>query len=169
MLSVQERELPTFKSAQKDLFSIVKKLINNENLKKLLFYPVREALEKPDLTEEETFGLLHKNIRVVPQLPIEEDINSYIIITFDNFVTNEANPLYRDNIITFDVICHMDTWVMTGYQLRPYMIMGEIDRMLSDQKLCGIVGRVEFISANQLLLSGELAGFTIMYRVINDV
>lgn len=158
----------TFKTAQKDLFSIVTKFINNEDLKKLLFYSSKDALEKKELTEEETFGLLHKNIRVIPQLSIEEEINSYIIISFDNFTTNANNPEFRDNIITFDIICHMDHWVMENYQLRPYMIMGQIDGMLNGQKLNGI-GRVDFISANQLLLSGELAGYTLMYRVINDV
>lgn len=158
----------TFQTAQKDLFSIITKFINNEDLKKLLFYSSKDALGKPDLTEEQTFGLIHKNIRVIPQLDVEEEVNSYVIVTFDNFATNANNPEFRDNIITFDIICHMDTWVMENYQLRPYMIMGQIDGMLDRQKLNGI-GRVEFISANQLLLSGELAGYTLMYRVINDV
>ena len=57
---------------------------------------------------------------------------------------------------------------MNGYQLRPYKIMGEIDGMLNNQKLNGI-GTTEFVSANQLLLNNELAGYTLMYRVVNDV
>lgn len=158
----------TFETAQKDLFKIVQKLIGNEKLKKLLFYPVKDALDKADLTVEESVGLLHKNIRVVPRLAIEEEIEAYIIITFDAFTTNEKNPEFRDNIITFDVICHMDSWVMEDYQLRPYLIMGEIDGMFNKSKLNGI-GRVEYVSANQLLLSEDLAGFSLMYRVINDV
>lgn len=158
----------TFETAQKDLFKIVQKLIGNEKLKKLLFYPVKDALDRPELTVEESVGLLHKNIRVIPQLPIEEDVEAYIIVTFDAFTTNGKNPEFRDNVISFDVICHMDNWVMEDYQLRPYLIMGEIDGMFNKSKLNGI-GRVEYLSANQLLLSPELAGFSVMYRVINDV
>lgn len=157
-----------FGTAEKDLFSIVDKLMGNDNLKKLLYYPVKDAIDQPSLTQEQALGLIHKNIRVVPKLTIDEEVESYIIITFDNFMTNANNPQYRDNIITFDIICHMDTWVMNNYQLRPYKIMGEIDKMLNNQKLNGI-GRVDFISANQLLLNDELAGYTLMYRVINDV
>ena len=71
-------------------------------------------------------------------------------------------------MITFDIICHTNTWVMEGYQLRPYKIMGEIDGMLNNQKLNGI-GVVEFAGATQLLLNSELAGYTLMYRVVNDV
>ena len=164
---VQTQET-TFLTAQKDLFKIVQKFINNEKLKKLLFYPVKDALDRKDLTGEETLGLLHKNIRVLPKLQVNEDVQSYIIIGFDGFTTNVKNPEYRDNIITFDVICHFDSWVMENYQLRPYLIMGEIDGMLNKSKLNGI-GTVEFISANQLLLSSDLAGFSLTYRVINDV
>ena len=164
---VQKQET-TFLTAQKDLFKIVQKFINNEKLKKLLFYPVKDALDRKDLTSEETLGLLHKNIRVIPKLQVSEDVQSYIIIGFDGFITNAKNPEYRDNIITFDVICHFDSWVMENYQLRPYLIMGEIDGMLNKSKLNGI-GTVEFISANQLLLSSDLAGFSLTYRVINDV
>lgn len=164
---VQTQET-TFLTAQKDLFKIVQKFINNEKLKKLLFYPVKDALDRKNLTSEETLGLLHKNIRVIPKLQVSEDVQSYIIIGFDGFITNAKNPEYRDNIITFDVICHFDSWVMENYQLRPYLIMGEIDGMLNKSKLNGI-GTVEFISANQLLLSSDLAGFSLTYRVINDV
>lgn len=158
----------TFASAQKDLFKIVQKMINNENLKKLLYYPVKDALEQPNLTAEESVGLMHKNIRVIPKLPVSEEVQAYIIVTFDAFTTNAKNPEFRDNIITFDVICHMDQWVMDNYQLRPYMIMGELDGMFNKSKLNGI-GRVDYVSANQLLLSEDLAGFSLMYRVINDV
>ena len=164
---VQTQET-TFLTAQKDLFKIVQKFINNEKLKKLLFYPVKDALDRKDLTSEETLGLLHKNIRVIPKLQVNEDVQSYIIIGFDGFTTNVKNPEYRDNIITFDVICHFDSWVMENYQLRPYLIMGEIDGMLNKSKLNGI-GTVEFLGANQLLLSSDLAGFSLTYRVINDV
>ena len=158
----------TFRTAEKDLFKVMDKLMSNKNLQKLLYYPVKNAYDQPELTQEQALSLINRNIRVVPKLTIDEEVESYIIVTFDNFITNANNPLFRDNIITFDIICHMDTWVMNDYQLRPYKIMGEIDAMINKQKLNGI-GRADFISANQLLLNDELAGYSLMYRVINDV
>lgn len=158
----------TFESAQKDIFEIVNKLINNDDLKKLLFYATKDTLRKPNLTEEETMGLVHDRIKVVPKIPVDEELKSQIIISFDNYTTNANNPEFRDNIITFDILCPLSTWVLEGYNLRPYKIMGEIDGMFNKQKLNGI-GTVEFISATQLLLSEELAGFTLVYRVVNDV
>ena len=40
--------------------------------------------------------------------------------------------------------------------------------MLNNQKLNGI-GVVDFSGATQLLLNSDLAGYTLMYRVVNDV
>ena len=167
-IDLVNRQETTFLTAQKDLFKIVQKLIDNEKLKKLLFYPVKDALSRDNLSDEESIGLLHNNIRVIPKLVAEEDVQSYVIIGFDGFIPNKNNPEFRDNVITFDIICHLDTWVMENYQLRPYLIMGEIDGMLNNKKLNGI-GTVDFVSANQLLLSNDMAGFSLMYRVINDV
>lgn len=163
-----EKQETTFATAQKDLFKLVQQLIANDKLKKLLFYQTKDALERPSLSSEETLGLIHKNIRVIPKLETDEEVEAYVIITFDNFTTNATNPEFRDNTITFDIICHLDNWVMENYQLRPYLIMGEIDGMLNKKKLNGI-GEVDFMGANQLILSPDLAGFTLSYRVINDV
>lgn len=158
----------TFESAEKDLFGIVQRLIENNKLKNLLFYQTKDAIRQKNLTDEETLSLLHSNIRVIPNLSVDPEVKAYVIISFDNFVPNATNPEYRDNIITFDIICHMDCWVLENYQLRPYKIAGEIDGMLNNSKLNGI-GTVEFAGGNQLILNSELAGFSLMYRVVNDV
>lgn len=167
-LNTVEFTKSTFLTAEKDLFNIINKLLGNENLKRLLYYPTKDALDKPLLTKQQSLELMNKNIKVVPKILAEETVESYVIITFDNFFTNENNPEFRDNTITFDIICHMDTWVMNNYQLRPYKIMGEIDGMLNNSKLNGI-GVVEFLSANQLILNDIFAGFSLSYRVVNDV
>ena len=158
-----------FNATGKDLYKIMEKMLANQNLLKLLKYSTPDALtSKRDLTEEEKSELVNKNIKVVPQLPIPEEEGSFIIVAFDGFVTNENNPEFRDNMITFDVLCFMDCWIMNDYMLRPYKIMHEIDEMFNNSKLNGI-GKVDFISANSLILSSELAGFTMVYRVVNDV
>ncbi len=158
-----------FDSTGKDLYRIMERMLGNQNLLKLLKYSTPDALtSKEDLTEEEKSELINTQIKVVPQLPIPEEEGSYVIVGFDNFIPNETNPEFRDNVITFDVLCYMDSWIMDDYMLRPYKIMHEIDEMFNKSKLNGI-GRVDYISSNSLILSSELAGFTMMYRVINDV
>ena len=95
-----------------------------------------------------------------------ESLKSYIILTFDNFVPNPTNPQFRDCIVTFDVICHTDYWDIGNYRLRPLKIAGYIDGLLDDCKLSGI-GTFQFAGCNELILSEDLAGYTLTYKAIH--
>lgn len=157
-----------FLSAGKDLQSIINKLITNQNLLKLLKYTTPDALSKPDLTPQEIKELINKNIKTVPKVPIlEEEVGGYIIVIFDYFKPNYNNPMFRNNLIIFDVICQMDNWIMDDYMLRPYKIMHEIDSMFNETKLNGI-GKVEFAEATSLVIDDRYAGYSLKYMVIND-
>lgn len=152
----------SFLSINKDMRLLVDKILSNERLKKLLFYTTRDALEKPKLTEEESISLFGKQIKLVPKLYVDGSVLTYIIISFDNFVESE-NPQFRDNIIEFDIICHFDQWQLKDYDLRPYRIAAELDSMLDKKRLTGI-GKIEFLGANQIILTDEFAGICLMYR-----
>nr|DAD78715.1 MAG TPA: hypothetical protein [Siphoviridae sp. ctB3v5] len=86
---------------------IIGKMLKNERLKRLLFYTTRDALDKPNITEDQSIELIGKNIKTVPKLYVDKDVLNYVYITFDNF-SPSGNPEFRDNIIMFDVICHYD-------------------------------------------------------------
>lgn len=156
----------SFLSVDKDMSIIADYLMKNERLKKLLYYNTKDCLSKDDLTEEETLELFGKNIRIIPKLYVDGSVINYIIISFDNFVGNRTNPEFRDNIIEFDIICHIDQWHLQDFQLRPYKIAAEIDSMLDGQKLTGI-GKLEFLGANQMILTDEYAGLCLMYSAIH--
>ena len=152
----------SFLSINKDMRLLVDKILSNERLKKLLYYTTRDALDKPKLTEEESISLFGKQIKLVPKLYVDGSVLTYIIISFDNFVES-GNPQFRDNVIEFDIICHFDQWQLKDYDLRPYRIAAELDSMLDKQKLTGI-GLIEFLGANQIILTDEFAGVCLMYR-----
>ena len=153
-------------SIDKDMEIITNKMIKNERLKKLLYYNTKDALDKPNIGEEASLELFGKNIKIVPKLYIDSSVLNYIIISFDNFTPNASNPEFRDNIISFDVICHFDQWQMQGFSLRPYKIAAEIDSMFNEKHLTGI-GNLKFLGANQLILNDEFAGFSLMYQAIH--
>ena len=156
----------SFLSVEKDMSLITSYLLKNDRLKRLLYYTTPDCLNKPNLTDEETIGLIHKSIKIVPKLYVDGSVLNYIILSFDNFTTNRNNPEFRDNIVEFDIICHFDQWNLSDFQLRPYRIAAEIDSMLNNQKLTGI-GRLEFMGANQMLLTDEYAGLCLMYQAIH--
>ena len=158
----------SFLSIQKDLDIITKKMMKNTRLQRLLYFTTPDALDKrpQDIPEEAVYELFQKNIKVVPKLYIDGSVLSYIIISFDNFTPNAENPEFRDNIISFDIICHFDQWKLKDFQLRPYMIAAEIDSMLNGKHLTGI-GDLQFLGANQLVLNDEFAGVSLMYQAIH--
>lgn len=156
----------SFLSTEKDMNLIVQMIMKNERLKKMLYYTTRDCMNKPNLTEDETLGLFGEQIKIVPKLTVDGSVLNYIIVSFDNFTGNRKNPEFRDNIIEFDIICHFDQWKMKDFELRPYKIAAEIDSMFNGKHLTGI-GELEFLGANQMILTDEFGGLCLMYQAIH--
>ena len=164
----------SFMSVEKDLTIITDQMLKDKRLTKLLYYTGKEVLSTkpefrklyPDLTEQQLVELLGKNIKIVPKLYVDGSVLTYIIISFDNFITNAENPQFRDNVVTFDIICHFDQWQLEDFQLRPYRIAAEIDTLFNNQKLTGI-GTFQFLGCNQIILNDEFGGLTLMYSAIH--
>ena len=155
-----------FLSAQKDMSIITNMILKNNNLKKMLYYTTKDCLNQPALTEDQSLELFNNNIKLVPKLSVDGSVKNYIIISFDNFTMNMTNPEFRDNVIEFDIICHFDQWNLGDFELRPYRIAAEIDSMFNDRHLTGI-GKLEFLGANQMILTDEFAGLCLMYRAVH--
>lgn len=157
----------SFLSLEKDLNIIINEMSKNKRFQRLLYYTTKDALDKPDITDTQMIELFGKNIKTVPKLYIDGSVLNYIIISFDNFTPNATNPEFRDNIISFDIICHFDQWQLNETtELRPYKIAAEIDTMFNEKHLTGI-GKLQFLGANQLLLNDEFAGLSLMYSAIH--
>ena len=156
----------SFLSTEKDMNLIVQMIMKNERLKKMLYYTTRDCMNKPNLTEDETLGLFGEQIKIVPKLTVDGSVLNYIIVSFDNFTGNRTNSEFRDNIIEFDIICHFDQWKMKDFELRPYKIAAEIDSMFNGKHLTGI-GELEFLGANQMILTDEFGGLCLMYQAIH--
>ena len=156
----------SFLSIEKDLEIIVNHLCKNERLKRLLYYTTPDAIDKPNLDDEQMIQLFKKNIKLIPKLYVDGSVLNYIIINFDNFIPNDTNPEFRDNKIYFDIVCHLDNWALQDFQLRPFRIAAEIDSMFNGKHLTGI-GTLNFLGANQIILTDEFAGLCLMYQAVH--
>lgn len=167
-MKIERFSLPksSFLSMEKDMSIITDKVLSCDRLKKLLYYTSADALSRPNLTIEQSNELFGKNVKIVPKLTVDGSVLNYIMINFDNFTTNASNPEFRDNIIEFDIICHFDQWKLEDFQLRPYRIAAELDSMLDKQHLTGI-GKLDFLGANQIILTDEFGGLCLMYSAIH--
>lgn len=171
----------SFLSCEKDMETILKKLFiesrpYSDELKRLLVINTKDCLDNKtsdvynEKIKEMTVAKLREEgyIKIEPKIrfPEHEEVKSYIIITFDNFTTNEKNPQFRDCTVNFDIVCHTDYWDIGNYRLRPLKIAGYIDGLLNNTKLSGI-GTFNFAGCNELILSEDLSGYTLSYRAIH--
>lgn len=152
----------SFLSMEKDTSLIVNKMLDNPRLKRLLYYTSKDALNRPNLDEDQSLDLINKNIKIVPKLYVDGSVLNYIVINFKNFTPSE-NPEFRDNIIEFDIVCHFDQWQLQDFALRPYKIAAEIDSMFNNTHLTGI-GLLQFVGATQTVLTDEFAGVCLLYE-----
>ena len=173
----------SFLSCEKDTESIIKKLFidsrpYSDKLKRLLLINTDDCLF--DMTNPAYLEKINSMsisdmrekgyIKIEPKIPFgeNEEVKSYILITFDNFTPNRENEYYRDCVIEIDIICHTDYWDVGNFRVRPLQIAGYIDGILNNSKLSGI-GTLQFISCNELVLSKELSGYCLMYSAIHGV
>lgn len=171
----------SFLSCEKDCETILRRLFvesqpySNE-LKRLLVLNTPDCLDNKtskvynDIIANTTLASLRKDgyIKLEPKLRMfdHEEIKTYIIITFDNFVPNANNPKFRDCTISFDILCHTDYWDIGNFRLRPFKIAGYIDGILDESRLSGI-GKLEFAGCNELVLDENLSGYTLLYRAVH--
>lgn len=179
---VKPRIVSSFLSCEKDVELILKKLFvesrpYSDILKKLLVINAKDCLDGENKNYQRVINEMSIKklrdegyIRLEPKISFgeHEEVKSYILISFDNFIPNPTNPEYRDCTVTFDVVCHTDYWDVLDYRLRPIKIVGYIDGILNETKLTGI-GKFHFLGCNQLILNEDLSGYTLMYRAVHDV
>lgn len=156
-----EKPHSSFLSVEKDMGIIVDKILNNSRIQRLLYYTSSDALDKPNLNDDQKLELLEHNIKIIPKIKVDNTNYNYLLISFNNFLQSN-NPEFRDNIIEFDIICHLDNWQLRDFELRPFKIAAELDTMFNKKKMTGI-GLLEFLSAQEKVLSDEYAAICLKY------
>ena len=146
-------------------FNMANKLMQNQNICRLLKYQVRDPFDTEKYDNVDGVLLLNKQIMITPKIWDEStEKTSYIVALFNTFVANLRNPDYKIDTIAIDVACPYDEWILNGRSLRPYLIMEELDKMFNEAKLKGI-GNLEFYRADNLTLSPQIGGYTMLYMI----
>lgn len=171
----------SFLSCEKDLEVILRKLFiesqpYSDELKKLLVINTKDCLDNKEnqiynsAVRDMSLAKLREQgyIKLEPKIKMaeHEKIKSYLIFSFDNFVTNRTNPHFRDCSVYIDILCHTDCWDLGNFRVRPIKIAGYIDGILNNTKLSGI-GTFQFLGCNELVLDEVLSGYTLSYAAIH--
>lgn len=143
-----------------NLQKIIKRLMANDNLIKLLYYSDKDPLSKPNLSEEQKQKeIFEKLIKIVPRVGPKEDAKSIIAITVVKGNTNIENSEFRNVVIRAEVFVPMTQWLIKDSNLRPFAILGEIQKSLNDKSINGL-GKMTGGSFEINFFSEEISCYT---------
>ncbi len=163
--------------------NIAIKIVNNDKIAKLLYYPDADALDKPNLTQDQKLGLIRQTDRdkcrifnIAPTYFVTEGQRAEIRI-YEASISS-IDP-YKGRVrYSFDIVCHQELWVLSNGQRRVMQIIIEILTELNGEDVGGI-GKMAFFNNrhqdmlkykfyNDVMTGYQLFGFVLTGGASND-
>lgn len=149
-----------------NLQKIIKRLTSNQNLLKLLYYNDKDPLSHDDLTEEQIKKeVLEKLIKVVPRIGPKETANSIISVRVTNGRKNMENSEFRNILISVEIFVPLTQWMIKDSNLRPFAIMGEVQKSLDNKTINGM-GKMVGGNFELNFLTEEISAYEQTYSLI---
>ena len=118
---------------------IVKRLLANQNLLKLLYYTDKDPLSHDDLTQEQIQDeVFEKLVKIVPRVGPKETAHSIIAVRIARARGLASNSEFKNVNISSEVFVPMTQWISKDTNLRPFAIMGEVQKSLNGKKIEGV-------------------------------
>ena len=148
-----------------NLQKIITRLQSNQDLLKLLYYTDKDPLSHEDLTsdqiKEEVFEQL---IKVVPRVAYKETAKSIISLRVVRGIVSEDNMEIRGISLGIEVFVPLTQWFIKDTSLRPFRIMGEIQKSLSGKVINGL-GRVSGGDFSLNFLTDEISCYEMNFEI----
>ena len=118
---------------------VVKRLLANQNFLKLLYYTDKDPLANEDLTNEQIQEeVFEKLVKIVPRVGPHETAHSVVAIRIARGQGLAANGEFRNVVISIETFVPLTQWIIKDTNLRPFAIMGEIQKSLDGKKIEGL-------------------------------
>jgi len=145
---------------------IVTRLQANQNLLKLLYYTDKDPLSNEDLTQEQIqHEVFEKLIKVVPRVGPKETAKSLISLRVVRGNRNRANDEIRDIEFGIEVFVPLTQWIIKDSNLRPFAIMGEIQKTLNGKTINGL-GKMQGGDFMLNFLTEEISCYEMTFDIV---
>ena len=142
-----------------NLQKIVRRLMANDNLVNLLYYTDKDPLSQPHLTEKEKQNLIYeKLIKIIPRVGPKEDAKSIIAIRVVSGSTINNNTEFTNVKISIEIFVPLTQWIIKDTNLRPFAILGEIERSLKGKTINGL-GQIKGGDFDLNFLTDEIGAY----------
>ena len=149
-----------------NLQRIVKHLMSNQSLLKLLYYTDKDPLDGDNLTQEQIQNEIYeKLIIIIPRVGPKETAKSLISLRVVRGNLNRSNDEFRDIQINIEVFVPLTQWIIKDSNLRPFAIMGEIQKSLCGKKINGL-GKISGGDFSINFLTEEISCYEMSFDIM---
>lgn len=151
-----------------NLQQIMKRLLSNQNLLKLLYYTDKDPLNKQDITDDQIKKeIFEKLVKIVPRVNPKEREGAESIVSFRVVRGRKisSNSEFSNITISFEVFVPLTQWIIKDVSLRPFLIMSEIQKSLEGKTIEGL-GRIEFGGFDLNFLTDEMSCYEMIFNFV---
>ena len=150
-----------------NLIKMMKRLLANQNLLRLLTYTDKDPLSetKTDIKASEAY--LHGDdgvVRIIPIIGTKDNSTSIITLRVLKGIPSMDNPEFLDIYFSIEVFVPNEQWIIKGDNLRPYSIMGEIQKSLEGKNINGL-GTIRGSGFSVNFFTEEMSAFIMNYKI----
>jgi hypothetical protein len=118
---------------------VIKRLFANQDLLKLLYYTDKDPLSHADLTQEQIQNeVFEKLVKIVPRVGPKETAHSVVAVRVARGQGLAQNNEFRNIVIGVEIFVPLTQWIIKDSNLRPFAIMGEVQKSLNGKKIEGL-------------------------------
>lgn len=171
------------KDIGENLRKIIWRLMQNKDLIKLLYYTdinplshdiIAEARSKypSEVNDEDAYNkfcaneIFEKLVKIVPRVGPKETANSILAIQIQTGHRNPGNGEFRNIGIVIESFVPLTQWLINDDQLRPFYILGEVQKSLADKTINGL-GKLEGGDFDINFLTDEISCYEQTFQIIN--
>lgn len=148
------------------LQKIIGRLLENDDLIKLLYYEDKDPLSKAALdksTKQEK--IFEKLIKIVPHVGTNEDSKSRVVVYITKAGKHPKNNEFKNIEIHISVFVPLTNWIIKDTNLRPFAILGQLQSSLDGKTINGL-GRLSGGDFELKLLTEEMSCYEQTYTLI---
>lgn len=148
------------------LQKMMQRLLANQNLMKLLYYTDKDPLNQEDLTKSQIqTEIFEKLIRITPRISPDDmkDSKSVIALRVASGIETD-NGEFRNIGVSVDSVVPLEQWILKSDNLRPFLIMGEIEESLKGKNINGL-GKITGGDFSLSFLTEEVSGYQQNFQI----
>lgn len=144
---------------------IIKRLFANQNLMKLLYYTDKDPLSHEDLTKEQIEKeVFEKLVKIIPRVGPKETAHSIITLRIARGRQDMNNSEFKHVTISLGIFVPLTQWIIKDTNLRPFAIMGEIQKSLDGKKIDGL-GKMSGGDFDLDFLTEEISAYVMTFSI----